>query len=164
MRNITFALILHIFHILSYSFITNRFCNILHHFSYCLLFFSFQVFNNSSEKRFIFLIDKKVVSVPPDLSLPSQTEFRVPIGTKQFRLICPVKDKNDDLLMIQWKKNDEPVSPNCTFSCSNFSSLFHLLFLSYSSISFFSKYLSNLLNIKMSHRYPSAADIIYKST
>ncbi|VDO28031.1 unnamed protein product, partial [Brugia timori] len=45
---------------------------------------------------------------PPDLSIPSQTEFRVPVGTKQFRLICPVKEKNDDLLMIQWKKNDEP--------------------------------------------------------
>lgn len=46
---------------------------------------------------------------PPDLSIPVQTEFRVPIGTKQFRLICPVKEKNDDLLMIQWKKDDEPI-------------------------------------------------------
>ncbi|CAG9531712.1 unnamed protein product [Cercopithifilaria johnstoni] len=49
------------------------------------------------------------LTTPPDLSIPSQTEFRVPVGTKQFRLICPVKEKNDDLLMIQWKKNDEPI-------------------------------------------------------
>ncbi|VDN02308.1 unnamed protein product [Thelazia callipaeda] len=41
--------------------------------------------------------------------VPPQTEFRVPIGTKQFRLICPVKEKNDDPIMIQWKKNDEPI-------------------------------------------------------
>ncbi|OZC10595.1 immunoglobulin I-set domain protein [Onchocerca flexuosa] len=62
-----------------------------------------------SDSAIMILIRSFDELAPPDLSIPSQTEFRVPIGTKQFRLICPVKEKNDDLLMIQWKKNDEPI-------------------------------------------------------
>ncbi|KHN85071.1 Fibroblast growth factor receptor-like 1 [Toxocara canis] len=47
---------------------------------------------------------------PPEFSSSVQTRFRVPLGAKQFRLICPVKTTDSDLVMIQWKKDDEQIS------------------------------------------------------
>uniref|UniRef100_A0A915BZK5 receptor protein-tyrosine kinase n=1 Tax=Parascaris univalens TaxID=6257 RepID=A0A915BZK5_PARUN len=47
---------------------------------------------------------------PPEFSDSVQTRFRVPLGTKQFRLICPVKASDADLVMIQWKKDDEQIT------------------------------------------------------
>ncbi|VDK43839.1 unnamed protein product [Anisakis simplex] len=51
-----------------------------------------------------------MISAPPEFSDGVQTRFRVPIGTKQFRLICPVKTLDSSLVMIQWKKDDEQLS------------------------------------------------------
>uniref|UniRef100_A0A1I7ZKG5 Fibroblast growth factor receptor-like 1 n=1 Tax=Steinernema glaseri TaxID=37863 RepID=A0A1I7ZKG5_9BILA len=46
---------------------------------------------------------------PPEFFDDVQTRFRVPLGTKLFRLSCPVKTKSGEIVMIQWKKDGEQI-------------------------------------------------------
>ncbi|VDM74468.1 unnamed protein product [Strongylus vulgaris] len=38
-----------------------------------------------------------------------ERKFRIPLGQKQFKLVCPVITNDKDMLMIQWTKNGEQV-------------------------------------------------------
>ncbi|KAK5975524.1 Fibroblast growth factor receptor [Trichostrongylus colubriformis] len=46
---------------------------------------------------------------PPKMVLDVERKFRIPLGQKQFKLICPVIANDKDMLMIQWTKNGEQV-------------------------------------------------------
>ncbi|VDP09743.1 unnamed protein product [Heligmosomoides polygyrus] len=41
--------------------------------------------------------------------LDIERKFRIPLGQKQFKLVCPVVASDKDMLMIQWTKNGEQV-------------------------------------------------------
>ncbi|VDO48010.1 unnamed protein product [Haemonchus placei] len=41
--------------------------------------------------------------------LDVERKFRIPLGQKQFKLVCPVIANDKDMLMIQWTKNGEQV-------------------------------------------------------
>ncbi|KJH40908.1 immunoglobulin domain protein [Dictyocaulus viviparus] len=41
--------------------------------------------------------------------LDVERKFRIPLGQKQFKLVCPVITNDKDMLMIQWTKNGEQV-------------------------------------------------------
>ncbi|GMR63090.1 hypothetical protein PMAYCL1PPCAC_33285 [Pristionchus mayeri] len=43
---------------------------------------------------------------PPRIDDQAQTKFRVPIGTKQFRLVCPILPSEQNV-MVQWSRNGE---------------------------------------------------------
>ncbi|CAD6194372.1 unnamed protein product [Caenorhabditis auriculariae] len=45
--------------------------------------------------------------LPPRIQNDVETKFRVPVGQKQFKLVCPVIAPEKDSLMIQWVKNGE---------------------------------------------------------
>ncbi|VDM57183.1 unnamed protein product [Angiostrongylus costaricensis] len=47
--------------------------------------------------------------VPPKMLLDVERKFRIPLGQKQFKLVCPVITNDKDMLMIQWTKNGEQV-------------------------------------------------------
>ncbi|TMS36450.1 hypothetical protein L596_003608 [Steinernema carpocapsae] len=46
---------------------------------------------------------------PPQFFNDVQTRFRVPLGTKLFRLSCPVKTKSGEMVMIEWNKDGEQI-------------------------------------------------------
>ncbi|WKY16551.1 hypothetical protein Q1695_001309 [Nippostrongylus brasiliensis] len=46
---------------------------------------------------------------PPKMVQDVERKFRIPLGQKQFKLVCPVIANDKDMLMIQWTKNGEQV-------------------------------------------------------
>ncbi|GMT35734.1 hypothetical protein PFISCL1PPCAC_27031 [Pristionchus fissidentatus] len=57
----------------------------------------------------IFLLPSSSQAVkgePPRIDDNAQTKFRVPIGTKQFKLVCPILPSEQNV-MVQWSRNGE---------------------------------------------------------
>lgn len=48
---------------------------------------------------------------PPEIFENVRTKYRLPAGTKTFKLSCPVKTKSDDdTVMVRWSKDEELIS------------------------------------------------------
>ncbi|CAI2356642.1 unnamed protein product [Caenorhabditis sp. 36 PRJEB53466] len=55
--------------------------------------------------------------VPPRMR-NAETKFRIPLGQKQFKLICPIIATDKDNTMIQWSKNGEQLDWDSQYKLS----------------------------------------------
>ncbi|CAB3400426.1 unnamed protein product [Caenorhabditis bovis] len=53
------------------------------------------------------LLSGSVESIVPPRLRDVETKFRIPVGQKQFKLVCPIIANAKDSVMVQWSKNGE---------------------------------------------------------
>lgn len=52
-----------------------------------------------------------IILDPPEVDTNVRTQFKIPIGTKPFKLSCPIKSESViDGTIIRWTKDEEEVN------------------------------------------------------